>query len=121
MMGRSGASPAELPAALDQAATVMGILELLADPERFKQAVKALGDATKAYQDAKDAADKNAADFEAATKAAEAALDKRVRAVEKAEAELQPRVAQVEQREVAVQKREDTMGAREAKIRAAFA
>jgi septal ring factor EnvC (AmiA/AmiB activator) len=115
MMGRSGAPGVE--PLLEHATAMMLLLELLADPERLKQAVKSLGDASKEYRESKAAADeieRRTAEFETQFNDADAALLKRT-------AELKAREDAFKVREDAIKKREDTVTAREAKIRAALA
>ncbi len=123
MMGRSGApvvEPPELPAELEMAGAMMGILLLLADPARLAAAVHDLDEATAAYHAIKDEADKatvdldhKAADDIAAREAATLAMGKRV-------ADLTSREEGLKAREDAIKAREDAMAAREAKLRAAM-
>ncbi len=123
MMGRSGApvvEPPELPAELEMAGAMMGILLLLADPARLAAAIHDLDKATAAYHAIKDEADKTTADLDrkaaddvAAREAATLAMGKRV-------ADLTNREGSLKAREDAIKAREDVMAAREAKLRAAM-
>jgi Sec-independent protein translocase protein TatA len=115
MMGRSGAPGVE--PLLEHATAMMLLLELLADPERLKQAVKSLGDASKEYRESKAAAEdieRRTSEFDAAQQSQETALRKR-------ETELKAREDAFTKLEDALEKREDAVTAREAKIRAALA